>query len=97
MVPCKGAIESKVYKLEGGKTIIDDITEYFLKMDRIEQTQYELIKNKEEFVEKSRLFYNFISKFEGNGYSVLYDAIQKFKTRTNLYKRYGKFFIIEFL
>ena len=94
MIPLKGAIEYKIYKFEGGETKIDDITDFFLKMDEIASTQYGWIKNEKDFVKKSKLFYNFITNFERNGYSIFYDAMQKFKTGRRYCTEFGKFFII---
>ena len=95
MNPFKGVIESKV-TIEGEMKEIDDIMRYFLQNAAIEQTEYEKIMEEEEFIQKSKLFYNFLSKSERKGYSVLLDALQKFKRGSNCYKRYGKSFIIEF-
>ena len=65
-------------------------------MDEIASTQYGWIKNEKDFVKKSKLFYNFITNFERNGYSIFYDAMQKFKTGRRYCTEFGKFFIIWF-
>ena len=96
MNPSKGAIESKIYTVEGGIKKIDDITEYFLQNDGIENTEYKAIIEEKEFIQKTRFFYNFISKFERKDYNVLWDALQKFKKESNYFNRYGKSCIIEF-
>ena len=95
MNPFKGAIESKV-TIDGEMKKIDDIMGYFLQNAAMEKTEYVKIMKEEKVFQKSKLFYDFVSKSERKGYSVLLDALQNFERGSNCYKRYGKPFIIEF-
>lgn len=91
--PINGTISSKVYTVEGETKSIDDITKYIRQNHGIEETEYISITEKEENMEKAKLFYNFILKSERKGFEFLLRAIQDFAKNSNSYKKYGKLFI----